>query len=162
MAGWIEFYKWKYFGRAEQIDPNPIYERAKEIDGLGGGDGTTLEAGLQAAQDLELIHKVDAGYVREVYDIAEVQQALHRYDVVLSAFLIAEGWMNATSDGWIEPGGRLFGGHAVLLTGYSLNVTQPFYQLQNSWGEENGWRGFNRMPPEMFAEQFQYGLVWDV
>lgn len=160
MAGWIEYYNWKYDGITAQIDPDPIYKRAKELDGMPLVEGTTLECALQAAQDLHLISVVDAASIRTVSSTG-VQQALHRYGVVLSAFTITDKWWNATADGWLNKGGLEIGGHAVLTIGYSAVDTPPWFAVQNSWGEKQGWRGFNRMTPEMFHQQFDYGLVWD-
>jgi len=160
MAGWLEFYNWKYHGVAAQIDPDPIYARAKQLDGEPTAAGTTLECVLQAAQDLNLISALNTASIRQV-KAAGVQQALHRYGVVLSAFSITEGWGNATPNGWLLNSGLALGGHAVLMCGYSEIDTPSWYALQNSWGEDQGWRGFNRMSPAMFNQQFDYGLVWD-
>lgn len=159
MAGWLEFYNWKYKGIAEQINPDPIYDRAKQIDGEPV-QGTTLEAVLQAAQDLRLISEIDTTSIRQV-NARGVTQAIHRYGVVLAAFNITENWMDARPNGWISEGGLDYGGHAVILCGYSLVDNPSWYALQNSWGEENGWRGFNRLTTDLFDTQFLYGLIWD-
>ena len=159
MAGWLEFYNWKYKGIAQQIDPDPIYVRAKQLDGEPTLAGTTLECVLQAAQDLSLISGVDTASIRYV-PAGGVQQALHRYGVILSAFSITDKWSNASPDGWLLGGGMDLGGHAVVTCGYSAVDTQ-WFAIQNSWGESQGWRGFNRMSPATFNAQFNYGLVWD-
>lgn len=163
MAGWIEFYNWKYKGIADQIDPDPIYARAKFIDG-NSTPGTTLESVLQAAQDLGLIASSLIGNIRQV-TAAGVQQAIHRYGAILAAFEITESWENATPNGWIDMGGLGLGGHAVLLCGYSNIVNppydEPWYGFQNSWGEQQGWRGFNRVKHALFQQQFKHGLIWD-
>lgn len=159
MAGWLEFYNWKYKGIAQQIDPDPIYRRAKEIDGEPALDGTTLECVLQAAQDLNLISTVDTTSIRHV-PASGVQQALHRYGVILSAFSITDQWSSAGPDGWLAGGGVPVGGHAVVTCGYSTLDT-AWFAIQNSWSENQGWRGFNRMTPDMFYQQFDYGLIWD-
>ncbi len=161
LAGWLEYYRWKNEGDARQVDPQPIYNRAKEIDGLGNVEGTTLEAGLQAAQHLGLITPVDNDRVRTITTPAQVRQALHRHGVVLGAFNVRAGWLRASAGGWIQPGGEPMGGHCALLCGYSLIETPPWFAIQNSWGEGQGWRGFNRLSVELFAEQFDYGLVWE-
>lgn len=155
MAGWIEFYRWKMLGIAEQVDPRPIYHLAKQIDGIAG-EGTTLEAGVEAAARLGWIKPEN---VRNVSNLAEVQQALHRHGCILAGFDIDDGWFNAAADGWIKQGAKAFGGHAVLLCGY--HVGENYVAFQNSWGEGRGWRGFNRVTNDRFSEQFQYGLVWE-
>lgn len=162
MAGWLEFYNWKYQGIVDQIDPDPVYARAKQIDG-NNTPGTTLESVLQAALDLGLIASSAIGNIRQV-KAAGVQQAIHRYGVILAAFDITEAWENAQPNGWIPAGGLSLGGHAVLLCGYSnVNTTNetPWYAIQNSWGDQHGWRGFNRMTQELFQQQFMHGLIWD-
>jgi hypothetical protein len=159
VAGWLEFYNWKYKGVAAQIDPNPIYAQAKKIDGEPGVLGTTLDAGIQAAQDLELISPLSSDRIRYVSGAAEVQQALHRYGALLGAFAVTDLWGDAKPDGWIPAGGVEIGYHAVLLCGYST-ITPPWFALQNSWGDQ-GWRGFNRLSPQSFEDHFSYGLVID-
>lgn len=161
MAGWLEYYRWKVYGLADQVDPDPIYKKAKEIDGLDHMEGTTLEAVLNASMLLGLIPHSDVENVRDVSAPGEVQQAIHRYGVVLAAFDVTDQWSYAATGGWIRPGGKRVGGHAVVLCGYSTLESPPWYAIQNSWGENQGWRGFNRLSFDLFAEQFQYGLVWD-
>lgn len=160
VAGWLEYFNWRYYGIARQIDPHPIYVRAKELDGLAG-EGTTLEAGLQAARDLKLLSNVDDASIRNVENIFEAKQALHRYGVVLSAFQVTDNWFKSVEDGWIQPGGNPVGGHAVVVCGYSSVDDPQWFGIQNSWGDHQGWRGFNRLSPELFAQQFVYGLVWN-
>lgn len=160
VAGWLEYYNWKYKGVTQQIDPNPIYKRAKQIDGEPNADGTTLDAVVQAIQDLGLISKLDASRIRYV-EAKDAQQCLHRYGPILSAFTITDKWGKATPDGWIPDGGREIGGHAVLLCAYSNIDKIPYYGFQNSWGDQ-GWRGFNRVTFPTFDAQFNYGLVIDL
>lgn len=161
MAGWLEFYNWKFKGIAKQVDPDPLYARAKQLDGSPSLAGTTLEAVLQAAQDLGVLSGVDNASIRQV-SANGVAQALHRYGVVLAAFDITDRWLDAAPSGWIKEGGLNLGGHAVLICGYSLVDSPQWYAVQNSWGERSGWRGFNRMTAATFNSQFSYGLVWDV
>lgn len=160
MAGWLEWFKWKYYGVYQQIDPAPIYKRAKQIDGAPKEDGTYLESVLQAAQDLSLLAPVDRDSIREVVEPGQVRQAIHRYGPILCAFNITTGWAEAQANGWIPDKGVPYGGHAVVGIGYADNEQQPWFGLQNSWGDKQGWMGFNRMTPQQFANQFQYGLVW--
>lgn len=161
LAGWREYYRWKYDGIMEQIDPSPIYDRAKQIDNYPNEDGTSLEAGLQAAQDLGIMSAVAQESIREVTTAFDVKQALHRYGVVLAAFQATDEWSNPDAGGWMKPGGQKLGGHCVLLCGYSDVEVPNYFALQNSWGEEIGWRGFVRMSPEQFQQEFEYGLTWE-
>lgn len=158
MAGWLEFNNWKYIGSTEQIDPDPIYKRAKTIDEMPGLEGTSLQAVLQAAQDLDLMSDMAQDSIKEVAYEPEVKQALHRHGVILSAFTATEFWSAAQPDGWMKPDGKAIGGHAVILAGYS--EIDGYYSLQNSWGQDIGWQGFERMSPQQFRAEFQYGLVF--
>lgn len=160
MAGCIEWYNWKYLGIKEQVDPNPIYERAKQIDGIPDEQGTTLDAVIHAAVDLNLI-PIDLSTLAVVNQF-DVKHALHKHDVMLSAFQITQGWVTATSGGWIGNENDLLGGHCVVTVAYSEVDTPQWYGVQNSWGDEMyGWRGFVRLTTQQFSEQFQYGIVWD-
>lgn len=160
MAGCIEWYNWKFRDSKAQVDPDPIYARAKLIDGIPDASGTTLDAVIHAAVDLGLA-PIDLSSLT-VVSIQDVKRALHRHDIMLSAFQITQGWVNASPGGWIGGDNTLLGGHAVDLIGYS-DVEQPqWVGVENSWGDElYGWRGFVRMTPQQFADQFQYGIVWD-
>lgn len=160
LAGWLEFYRWKYHGDTTQIDPAPIYNRAKQIDNFPNEEGTSLQAGLQAAQDLTLMSAVAQESIREVRTEAEVRQALHRYGVVFGCFRATDQWAKAGPDGWMKMDGAYLGGHAVLLCGYST-IDEPYFAIQNSWGESVGWKGFERMSPEQFNAEFDYGLTWE-
>lgn len=160
VAGWLEAYRWRHDGIVAQIDPAPIYARAKQIDGFPNQDGTSLEAGLQAAQDLGLMPTATG--IREVTTEAEVKQALHRFGVVLSAFNCTDLWSVPSEDGWMRPGGQVLGGHACLLCGWSEIDGPPYFSIQQSWGEGIGWRGFVRMSPEEFRAEFIYGLCWNM
>ena len=160
MAGVIEYYNWMMTGVQAQVDPNPIYERAKEIDDKPFSDGTTLKAVVEAAIDLKLI-PIDLKTVTMV-DRGGIKRALHRHGVVLSGFVISSGWKQAKPDGWLTQTSEKLGGHAVVTIGYSEAESPPWYAIQNSWGDNDyGWRGFCRMSPEQFNAEFSYGLVWD-
>lgn len=160
MAGCIEYWQWKKKHIKEQVDPGLIYTRAKAIDTLDE-PGTTLDAVVNAAVQLNLI-PIDLSTVK-VVNLNGVKQALHEYGVMLSAFDISQGWEVARADGWIQPSPQNLGGHAVVLIGYSEVEDPPWFAVQNSWGEAGyGWRGFVRMSPQQFADEFQYGLVWDL
>lgn len=159
MAGWLEFYRWKYDGIIAQIDPNPIYDVAKKHDGYPKAEGTTLQAVLNAAQELQLMSAVAQDRIREVYTFEEVKRGLHEHGVVLGAFMATNEWTKSTPDGWIQPGGSPLGGHAVLVCGYNEVEPRHYATVQNSWGAHVGWQGFQRLDLMEFRSSFQYGLV---
>ena len=160
-AGAIEYERWKWKGICEQIDPHPLYLDAKKHDGISG-EGTTLEAGLQACQNMKVIPKVDESSIRVLRTLDEVRRALHRYGVVVAGFSIDKSWGSISSDGWISGGGESYGGHASLVCGFA-DDDEKWFAGQGSWGDKpnTGWHGFWRMTPELFEKQFRYGIVWD-
>ncbi len=160
IAGKIEYDRWKNLYLPEQILPAPIHTRAKQIDGYPNEEGTSLEAGLQAAQDLGLLPLVNQNSIRTVTTEIEVKQALHKYGVVLGTFMATEGWIQPAPDGWMQPDKQALGLHCVLLCGYNWFDEKKYWSIQNSWGDI-GWHGFVRMSPEQFIKEFQGGLVWD-
>jgi hypothetical protein len=161
MAGCIEWWNWKQYDLVKQIDPKPIYETAKRLDGFPDEEGTTLEAVVRAAFELDLMD-IDIASL-QVVRLEDVKRALHKHGPMLSAFTIHEGWQKAAADGWIQDSGDVLGGHAVVLTGYSTVELPNYFSLQNSWGDAMyGWKGFARMAPAQFAKEFAYGLVWEV
>lgn len=160
--GLIEYVRWKQTGVPQQFDPVPIAKRADEIDGRRG-DGTTLEIGLQAAYELGRISRSEYEGFTGVNNLVEAQRAMHEHDVpILVGLAIDDGWLKARTNGWIADGQQELGGHAVLLC-YAANLTldgPPCIGFQNSWGEEHGHWGFNRLPLALAEDQFDYGLVW--
>lgn len=162
VAGLIEYVRWKQTGITATVDPLPIARRADEIDGVPR-DGTTLETGLQSALELGLITPAEHAGFKGVSNLIEAQRAMHQYDVpILTGLAIDDGWLKARTNGWIADGQQELGGHAVLLC-YAANLTldgPPCIGFQNSWGEEHGHWGFNRLPLALAEDQFDYGLVW--
>ena len=102
-----------------QVDPAPIYEEAKAIDG-DNKPGTSLYSVVFAAQHLQLISITDRHIMRELHNLDDVLQALHVHQVVLGGFHIDESWMHTRKDGWIPDGQyRDAGGHALALFRYA-------------------------------------------
>lgn len=166
-AGYIEGNRWSRDGIYEQIDGFKIYEEAKKLDNLSQ-EGTTLEAGLAAAEKLGLITNIQQQSIRAIDKFDEVCRALHKYKFLIGAFDITRNW-TTDSSGWInfDPTNTFLGGHASLLCGYS-KITKnnkgqiiPFVTIQGSWGETQAWHGFSRLTLEAFNQCFQYALVFD-
>lgn len=157
LAGIIESQLWKETGTFKQIDPAPIYREAKKHDGYEG-EGTTLNAALNAAVTLGLMPKP-----KEIYAIRDrvgFYRALHRYGFVHLAFNITDAWLTPSSDGWIKDDADLpmVGGHAV--AGCAFDRSREWIGIQNSWSNTIGWHGFMRMTDAQFDRQFLYGLGW--
>ena len=161
VAGAVEYWQWKLNGVVKQVDPQPIHNEAKKNDGFPDDEATTIEAALRAVAKLGFL-PIRTETIRMVRTVQEVKQALHRYGVVPAGFTASTNWQHASSSGWIKSGGEYLGGHAVLLCGYSDVENPRWWAAQNSWGDSQGWRGFVRMTPDVFLEQFRYGYVFDL
>ena len=157
-CGVIEAINWKRTHVSEQIDPTPLYNECKRIDG-DPGEGTTLTAAFTAAKNLNLIPSyATANYVKTFDD---VMFALHHLGPIVGAFSIDDGWQYANvSTGWIPNGSTVLGGHAVVICWE--DVTQGA-GVQNSWGN---WgykgQGFARLTRAQFDKQFTGGLAIEV
>jgi len=156
MAAKIEKDNWAVTGIVKQIDPGPIYKKAKKIDGIDG-EGTTLDAAFQACIDLRLLPYDTKPII--ITDIVTARRYLHRWGSVIVGLQIDEGWYSAEPDGWIVPYGRPLGGHAVHYIEYAADYEQ-YDAVDNSWGSAQGWRGFNRFTHKYFEKMFVYGLTW--
>lgn len=152
-----QFWHWRYLGVKKDIDPDAIYKQAKLIDGIDD-DGTTLAAGLQAAQDLKIIPKILAENIREVQNWWELPRALHLYTVAVVAWDITESWFRPDKNGWVKDTGKKVGGHATLLCAASTTEPRPYMEWLGSWGLNNN-NGFNKMSPETCSKHFVYALV---
>ena len=159
MAGAIEYARLRWLDVAEQIDPHPIYLKAKELDGLEG-EGTTLDAVIQAAIALGWIKRTMEP--EQVRTLPELKAALRKYRVVLGGFEVDDSLSTVQPDGWWTGLGEILGGHAMLVCGLAED-TEEWIGCQGSWGEQGyGWHGFIRMMPDVWRERWCYGLAFDV
>lgn len=157
MAGFIEVRNWRIKHFPEQVDPFPIYATAKKIDG-DFNDGTSLDSVGQAALELQLITG-EMNFI-DGHSKADIQYAIHQYDVVVGGFSITDEWNSVNSKTgriatFSEDKAQPIGGHAVLICGYD----EEGVYIQNSWGPFWGLYGFGLLPWEQFEMQFSYGLV---
>lgn len=159
-VGIVEQARLRFRRIAEQLDPDPVYARAKEIDGLPGRDGTTLEAGMQAV--------VDLGWLAPPRDLQycgtweEMKSALLANRFVLAAVEADEALYVTGRDGWWKPDGKTVGGHAMHLIGCDDDVAHHA-DFANSWGEDGyGFDGFVRLPQVHFERVWLYGLTWEI
>lgn len=156
-AGLIEYHNWKK-GFYAQIDPDPIYAEAKRIDGIEG-EGTTLEAGLQAAVNLKLMPADTLENMSSVSTLGEVLRAFHQGGPLLLGMRVFSNWQYADASGLIAGGGTFLGYHCVLFCAYDMTDKYPWVGWQNSWGMQQGFRGFNRMLVPQFEQDLDYGLL---
>ena len=159
MASVIEVALWKKTREHRTIDPVPIYDEAKRIDG-NSEPGTYLDSVVHAAKTLGLI-SIDAR-ARALRTRNDVKFALREFEVCLLGMKITQGWNNVDArTGFIGPDPQSLGGHAVTACWYddSPGSSAPGIGIENSWGLSWGVRGFGRMTWEQFDKQFLYGLV---
>ncbi|MEM4720696.1 MAG: hypothetical protein QXT73_01365 [Candidatus Methanomethylicaceae archaeon] len=156
MACLIEARNWRLTHIPRQIDPEPIYRKAKELDGMPKQDGTTLEAVVQAAIELGLLPETTVYKEFKTFD--EYCFALHAHGLVLLGFNISDRWYNCSAKtGWIASGGTFVGGHAVAGCWYS-RIGQVGVGFQNSWGNW-GCNGFGRLILTDYERQIMGGLA---
>lgn len=164
VAGLIEGINWRDKDVYEQVNPEPIYAKAKTLDGMADQEGTTTEAGFQAAVQLGLIDNVVEGSIRVLQNLQEVKRAIHQHDFVLCAFQITQDWANPDDSGLIpyNQNSPILGAHEVLGCAYSDIDSPNWFGFQNSWGPAIGYKGFYRMQYGQFEEQFLEGLTCEL
>lgn len=152
--------KWRVNGYPKDIDPVPLYNFAKSIDGDPNGDGTTLDAVCEALRHFGYFDP-DKCRTRLIWGGSgardAVKFAIHRYGVALGAFNITEEWYGKFANDAIIKNGNSphVGGHAVTVVGYNLTGLI----IQNSWGKTWGLDGFGIITWEEFDRQFIYAAV---
>lgn len=119
------------------------YKMAKKLDAFPGEDysGTSVLAGAKVMKREGWID----GY-RWCFSIEEVRDALINAGPVVIGIPWYDSMYETDRNGLVRIDGRLVGGHAILLTGYSPNKviagrTMEVYRWRNSWGEGYGQGG---------------------
>jgi hypothetical protein len=160
-ANYAENLLWRKRGYHKEIDPAPLYQYAKSIDGDPTGDGTYLECTLEALlkyghfdPSVCKVKTVGGGIFGNSGAMNDVKYAIHRYGVVMAGFNITDEWYKPSAKGVVcgKDGAKLQGGHAVLLVGYDENG----FIVQNSWGGQYAHEGFVYLTNKAFNEQFMY------
>lgn len=113
-----------------------VYNRAKFLDQYSGEDydGTTVLAGAKAT--VELGHYKEYRWAFSEHDMA---LAVAFVGPVVIGINWYEGMFRPDSDGYLNPTGRLAGGHCVIVN--AININQSRYRIVNSWGLGWGERG---------------------
>ena len=159
-ANYAENLLWRKRGYHTEIDPAPLYQYAKTIDGDPSGDGTYLECTLKALMKyghfdstICKIKTIGGGIFGNGSALNDVKYAIHKYGVVMAGFNITDEWYSP-SKGVVRggPGHVSQGGHAVLIVGYDPDGVI----IQNSWGVRYAHEGFVYLTNKAFEEQFMY------
>ena len=151
----IEARSWRLSDSYAQIDPFPLYVKAKEIDGMPDTDGTTLTAVSQAAISLGVLPC--GAQIRIVTNENDVRYACHTRSGCLAGFNITRDWMTSTGQTIVDTGAESVGGHAVWICGYDKDTVW----ICNSWGTDWMWNGFAKLPWAAFRKQFMSGVIWE-
>lgn len=158
-ANYAENIRWRLNDFIETIDPHKIYKFAKTVDGLNGGDGTTLDAVAKALLNYKILPGTESN-IKIIWNdnLNDIKYAIHKYGVVMTAFNITEDWFTLSKGSGILPingNGKIVGGHAILGCGYNRDGLF----IQNSWGIEWGDYGFALIPWNKVQEHFIYGCT---
>lgn len=157
-ANYAENVLWRRRGYHMELDPEPLYNYAKSIDGDPDGPGTYLECTLEALltyghfdASICKIKTVGGGLFGNSGALVDVKYAIHKYGVCMAGFDITDEWY-APKGGVVRGGGTKQGGHAVLVVGYDPDGVI----IQNSWGRGYAHDGFVYLTNKAFGEQFIY------
>ena len=120
-----------------------FYKDAKKIDEWPGEDydGTSVLAGAKIMQSMGFI-----GEYRWCFGINDVRDAVISEGPVVIGVPWFDGMYSTKPGGLVKVGGKLVGGHAILITGYNPkmrfgNTTCEVFRWRNSWGSDYGVNG---------------------
>lgn len=161
-ANYAENLLWRKRGYHTEIDPAPLYEYAKTIDGDPTGDGTYLECTLKALVkyghfdgDICKIRMIGGSVFGNGAALDDVKYAIHKYGVCMAGFNITSEWYSPARGVVRGNSGTAQGGHAVLVVGYD----EDGVIIQNSWGTGYAHDGFVYLTNRAFNDQFIYAAL---
>lgn len=102
---------------------------------------------LPLCLNLSQIERVKATKVYPV-PYASMQDELQKngpYEVAFTVYLDFEFYQSGVYKKWDSPLNIEMGGHAVLVVGWGVDGTTPYWLIQNSWGDTWGEQGFFRI-----------------
>jgi hypothetical protein len=122
--------------RTTETEARAIYHRARMLDVWPGEnyEGTSVIAGAKAVQER-------GGLVsyRWAFGLDDLLLSVgYRGPVVLGVNWYSGMW-DTDAKGYIQVGGQLLGGHALLCRG--VNIPGRYFTLRNSWGQDWGVGG---------------------
>lgn len=158
-AGFASNILWRKLDFPPKIEPQPIYEYAKKIDGNPKSDGTSLDAVLSALLEFGYFDKSKCD-IRILRNQEQVKYAIHKFGCCLLGMMVSNEWYYCNSKKSTISGKTqktLLGGHAVLACGY----TREGIIIQNSWSPDWASYGFALITWDEFDREFVYGAVLD-
>lgn len=140
-----------------------VYRYALTVDEYHGEQdtGTSIRAGVKSLQHFGRVSSyVFAGSAEEVR-----QWLISDKGSVIVGTQFTEGMAKPPTNGYMSPTGRIVGGHAYLLMGYS--VSRQAFRITNSWSRswgQNGraWLRFNDFSDLLLAQGDAVGVIENV
>lgn len=146
------------------FDPDWMYNECKKQDGYLG-DGTYLRVALKIIQQQGYLAKAERyklkddtffkieRYIR-LTSKQQIKEALYHIGPVVFGITVDENIFSPVRGIVPEPGGKVIGGHAMLIVGYDDNKkclgSRGAFRIKNSWGKEWGSKGLAWLPYSHF------------
>jgi hypothetical protein len=133
---WCQFIQSAPLMTRRRVDPIALYRDAQRVDEWPGENyaGTSVRAGAKVLQRMQAINEY-----AWANDAATVRDFLLTRGTVIVGTDWFEGMFTVKDNGFIDATGPIVGGHAYLLSGYS--VQRNAFRIVNSWGREWGHLG---------------------
>lgn len=149
---------WRRRGYHKDVDPVPLYQFAKTIDGDPDGDGTLLECPLKGLVVKKILPdkcrpKILRGQLWGMSGKDVVKYAIHKYGVCVAGFDITGEWFTPKNGVVTGADRKSEGGHAVVICGFDKDG----FLILNSWGRSYAHDGFVYVANRAFDDQFMYG-----
>ena len=128
------------------FDEGWLYTRCKAIDGIPG-DGTDGRSAMRVLKGsgMKALNRPEppehfkvAAYYAVPLDLTSMKTALVQYGPLVVGGRWWDSWFRPVKGILPPPGGRVAGGHAVLIFGWDDDVASGSLLVRNSWGVYTG------------------------
>lgn len=127
----MQYGKERVYWAAQDIDPWPGSSRPGDHPFY---EGTAVLAGLKILKDLGWID-----YFNWTFSLAEFISGVANVGPAIIGWPWYEGMFEPNSDGYIEPTGKMMGGHCAVIK--EVDCDNKRGRLHNSWGDDWGDAG---------------------